>query len=129
MYALTSFESLTANNCDILSSFSYGFGSYHTLQYLDLSYCPSLSYIDCSYNSISYINLSGTPINFLYCDNNNLDTNSLTNLLISIDENGVTSGNVTLQNQLGGGCLDTTGQTYKTNLENKGWSVGADICP
>jgi hypothetical protein len=129
MSDLPSFKLLSSNNCTSLSSFSYGFGGYLTLEYLDLSYCSSLYSLDCSSNSISYLNLTGTPISTLISNNNNLNTNSLDNILKSLDDSGINSGYVNITTQNGGGCLDTTGQTYKLSLESKSWTVDADICP
>jgi hypothetical protein len=65
-------------------------------------------------------------IKSLKLGSNNLTVESVSNILINLDRIGLTSGLCYLNNQTPPAPPNSAGQTAKTNLINKGWTVITD---
>jgi len=126
----TSLKILNAKNCSNLSYINNGVNSGIGLVYVDLrnSGLQEGANYDFSNNDIVYFNISGTACNILFLSYNRLNDEQLNLILKSLDDAGRLNGYLELGNQNSGSCLDAQGQSYKNNLEMKGWYVGADIC-
>jgi len=90
---------------------------------LDVSQLTSLTTLRCFNNQISVLDVSQL-VNLiqLSCQNNQLDAAANSQILIDLDANGLSNGY--LQSSIfGGGTLTAAGQTAKTNLLSKGWTI------
>ena len=90
---------------------------------LDVSQLVNLTYLNCHTNQISVLDISNlVNLNSLYCHNNQLDAAQNSQILVDLDTNGLSNGY--LQSSIfGGGSLTAAGQTAKTNLLSKGWTI------
>ena len=106
---LTELESLVCNN--------------NLIEVLDLTNCTLLETAAIQRNNISTIDISNcTLLDFLRCDNNELDANVNSQILIDLDGHGLSNGFLR-SSIFGGGSLTAAGQTAKANLQAKGWSI------
>ena len=90
---------------------------------LDVSQLVDLNFLFCDNNQISTLDVSQlVNLNNLQCQSNQLDAATNSQILIDLDANGLSNGY--LQSSIfGGGSLTTAGQTAKTNLLSKGWTI------
>ena len=98
---------------------------------LDLSQSISFTDLRCFDNQITTLDISqcvnldiSQCVNFdnLRCQDNELDAAQNSQILIDLDSHGLSNG--CLQSSIfGGGSLTAAGQTAKTNLLSKGWTI------
>ena len=95
----------------------------NSISVLDVSNLVNLTDLRCHLNSISVLDVSNlVNLNQLRCHNNQIDAATNSQILIDLDANGLSNGY--LQSSIfGGGTLTAAGQTAKTNLLSKGWSI------
>jgi hypothetical protein len=125
---LTSFDAtnsytggvIDASNCANLTSLNI---SYCAVTSLNISGCTSLQSLEFSGNYIDNLDISGlTSLNFLYSSLGSyvpLTLDSVNNILITLDQNGLESGTVILYGETPTG----DGLTAQASLESKGWQV------
>ena len=81
----------------------------------------------CYNNNISILDVTNlTLLNTLWCFNNNLDTTQLENILLDLDNNGLSSGVLDYSINPGESGLLTTTQAVvdaHASLISKGWSI------
>ena len=93
------------------------------IEVLDLTNCTLLETAAIQRNNISTIDISNcTSLDFLRCDNNELDANVNSQILIDLDGHGLSNGFLR-SSIFGGGSLTAAGQTAKLNLLSKGWTI------
>jgi len=90
---------------------------------LDVSQLVNLTLLNCGNNQLTALDVSlNINLNQLVCNNNQLDAATNSQILIDLDANGLSNGY--LQSSIfGGGTLTAAGQTAKTNLLSKGWTI------
>ena len=95
----------------------------NSISVLDVSSLINLQRIYCYNNQISTLDVSNlNSLTQLYCYTNQLDAATNSQILIDLDANGKSNG-ILSSSIFGGGSLTTAGQTAKTNLLSKGWTI------
>ena len=96
---------------------------FNQISTLDISQLTYLTTLRCFNNEISVLDVSQlVNLNQLSCQNNQLDAAQNSQILIDLDANGLSNGY--FQSSIfGGGSLTAAGQTAKTNLLSKGWTI------
>ena len=96
---------------------------FNQISTLDISQLTYLTTLRCFNNEISVLDVSQlVNLNQLSCQNNQLDAAQNSQILIDLDANGLSNGY--FQSSIfGGGTLTAAGQTAKTNLLSKGWTI------
>lgn len=98
---------------------------------VDLSTLASLEFVDLSGNdNITNIILPDTiaPINYLNVGTNALTQTAINNILINLDENGISSGEV-IANGGTNASPSGSGVTAAVNLDGKGWTLSFNTNP
>lgn len=125
--SLTSFwcfnNQLTTLNVSNTSSLLILYCQSNQLTALDVSQSTSLTDLRCFDNQITALDVSQcVNLDDLRCYNNELDAAQNSQILIDLDTNGLSNGY--LQSSIyGGGTLTAAGQTAKSNLLSKGWTI------
>ena len=97
--------------------------SYNQISVLNVSQLVNLIELSCTNNQISTLDVSQlVNLNNLQCHNNQLDAATNSQILIDLDNNGLSNGYF-ISTIFGGGSLTTAGQTAKSNLQAKGWTI------
>jgi len=96
----------------------------YVLSTIDLSQAPNLTYIEADYSAISTIDVSNNPllVSFDVSDARISDQSIIDKILFDLDQNGLEDGYIDLGDDLNN-SPSSTGLTYVSNLESKGWSV------
>ena len=82
-----------------------------------------LESVELNINSLTTFDASSYPLlNSLTIHNNQLDNLVNSQILIDLDNNGLSNGYLR-SSIFGGGSLTAAGQTAKTNLLSKGWTI------
>jgi hypothetical protein len=117
---------------------SYGDGTSETSDSPSHTYSSIPPYIiktkGVSPDTITGISISGNNLSIVDVEwyknlsnlnafNNNLSGNTISTILINLDERGVTNGTANFLNNFFEDSLTSEGLTAKTNLENKGWTI------
>ena len=90
---------------------------------LDVSQLVNLTTLNCLVNEISTLDVSQlVNLTSLYCFSNRLDAATNSQILIDLDNNGLNNG-IAYSSIFGGGGLTAAGQTAKSNLLSKGWTI------
>jgi hypothetical protein len=90
---------------------------------LDVSQLTSLSRLFCYNNQITTLDVSQlVNLGFIRCQDNQLDAAENSQILIDLDTNGLSNGYFE-SSIFGGGSLTAAGQTAKSNLLSKGWTI------
>ena len=95
----------------------------NNISVLDVTSLVNLTYLNCAVNNISTLGISNlVNLTFLNCAVNQLNAATNSQILIDLDTNNKSNGflNSTI---FGGGSLTTAGQTAKSNLLSKGWTI------
>lgn len=96
---------------------------YNSISVLDVSNLTNLTTFYCFNNSISVLDVSNlVNITDLRCQNNQIDAATNSQILIDLDNSGLSNGYFR-SSIFGGGSLTTAGQTAKLNLLSKGWTI------
>lgn len=108
------------SNCVLLEILNYAVNS---LTSIDLDNLVLLYEIKLQGNSLTDLSIVNNLLLIdLRCQNNQLDNIVNSQILIDLDTNGLSNGY--LQSSIfGGGSLTAAGQTAKSNLQAKGWSI------
>lgn len=116
----TNATSADLSNCVLLEILNYAVNS---LTSIDLDNLVLLYEIKLQGNSLTDLSIVNNPLLLdLRCQNNQLDANVNSQILIDLDSHGLSNGY--LQSTIfGGGSLTAAGQTAKTNLLSKGWTI------
>ena len=95
----------------------------NSLTSIDVSSNTELKLFYCFSNSLTSIDISNnTKINNLRCQANQLNAAVNSQILIDLDGHGLSNGYLN-SSIFGGGTLTAAGQTAKTNLLSKGWTI------
>jgi hypothetical protein len=90
---------------------------------LDVSQLVNLIFLFCENNQIATLDVSQlVNLIILRCHTNLLDAATNSQILIDLDTNGQSNG-ILNSSIFGGGSLTAAGQTAKTNLLSKGWTI------
>lgn len=112
------------NNLSLLEFFRV---NNNNLTSVDISNFPSLVSLWIYVNPITSIDVSNSPhLNSVFIDRCNIGVTDVSNLLIQLDNNGLSNGICHTENQTPAAIPNAGGQTAKTNLEGKGWVVVVD---
>lgn len=96
---------------------------YNSLQSLNITGNPSLGSLYCGNNQLTTLNISNNKeLYYLDASNNQLSQNSVDQILINLDNFGVTSGNVNLGGS-GNAVHSSLSNDAITSLLSKGWSL------
>jgi hypothetical protein len=95
----------------------------NSISNLDLSDAIELNTLSCQVNNITDLDFSSnTKLTFIECFSNQLDNLVNSQILIDLDSHGLSNGYFR-SSIFGGGSLTAAGQTAKSNLLSKGWTI------
>jgi len=117
---------LTDLNLSGLTSLSFLYCYTNQLTNLNISGCTSLSWLDTSNNQLTSITLDSNIITSINCSFNNLPTTEINQVLIHLDSQGNSYGQVALDGQNPLAPPSGAGITAVSNLIGKSWSVLTD---
>lgn len=86
----------------------------------------SLTYLNCSGNQLTSLPTLPSFVDNLSATVNNLTVTAVSNILITLDTNGLSNGTIYMPNQSPTASPNPAGNTAKTNLIGKGWAVTTD---
>ena len=116
-------NNISTLDVSLLTNLTYLNYSTNNIGTLDVTMLVNLTDLNCSNNNASALDVSTlTSLIYLSCNNNQLDAATNSQLLIDLDSHGLSNGYFN-GSIFGGGSLTAAGQTAKTNLLSKGWTI------
>ena len=120
----TIFLSSGVNDVDLSHNplLTYLYASNTTISVFDFRNNPLLNRCSVNNNQLASLDFSSTPnISLAYCQGNLITGESNSQIMIDLDNNGVTNGRLRYSNFTG--TLTAAGEAAKANLLSKGWTI------